>query len=270
MNIETYVRTLDLIETLLLSRLDSFPKDNIPQHFSLPLPQLEVELIDFLAVCNVNDSIYFKSISDESETLTFGCNKKISAKLSELQQHFESIELINNDPLSRFYSILSFQKHDAKKDQIWSSLNESIFIQPFIEINKKKNKESIMYVHYSSQQSHFLDYVKEFFISLKDMIRISEPKNYTSFNFSQFPNKEIWNRNLNEAIDHMKKGSIQKVVLSRKSVATFKENINGSKILKRFLSKEQNCSVFYYQQNKTSIFFSITPEKLYLRQKKLY
>ena len=267
MNYEKIIRTIDLLENLLIARLESFSKDNFPNHFTLPIHGLEVDLLDFLDACSINDKIYFKSLYDDSEILTFGCNKKIISKLSDTEKHFNTINRINKDKLSRFYAILSFQGHHSEKDTTWSNLDESIYIQPLIEIIKKKNNDAFLYVHYEKKESDYIEFFLNFFKQLKDSVNVSGPKQLESFKFEQFPNKKDWKENLSIAIEEMNSSVLQKVVLSRKSIATFKDKIDGCKLLKLFMGREKNCSVFYYEQTKESIFFSITPEKLYLRHK---
>jgi len=79
------------------------------------------------------------------------------------------------------------------------------------------------------------------------------------------PNYDEWCKNVETAIDKIKKNELQKVVLARKVTLTCSGPIDPLKLLEKLHNTSSRAYFFMIQINPTSAFLGASPERLYKR-----
>ncbi len=80
------------------------------------------------------------------------------------------------------------------------------------------------------------------------------------------PNRIEWERNIEAALDQFTDLDLDKIVLARRSILTFEQNIHPQLLLQFLQPNNAHSYHFCFQINPTTAFVGTSPERLYYRQ----
>lgn len=80
------------------------------------------------------------------------------------------------------------------------------------------------------------------------------------------PDRAAWGRNLEAAIRSLARGTLQKIVLARKSLLEFDAQLNPFALLRSLKSATTDCFHFCFIPSRDVAFIGASPERLYARQ----
>ena len=81
-----------------------------------------------------------------------------------------------------------------------------------------------------------------------------------------FPGREAWQQNINNALNIFNHGGAEKIVLSRRSELTFKSMSGSTDMFGRLLELNPDAFCFYFSIDDNNIFMGASPERLYSRE----
>ena len=81
-----------------------------------------------------------------------------------------------------------------------------------------------------------------------------------------FPQRPEWDSNIESTLNRISKDEFQKVVLARKRILRFKENLNPYTLLNNVRKQSTNCYHFCFQPSTKSALIGASPERLYKRE----
>ena len=214
---------------------------------------------------NKKNTFYMKYPSGEiyfgyGNTISIKINKKNDLKI--LKNNDYSI-LTNNDKVLNFFGGLSFDL-DNKNYYPWNKIPKGKFIIPKVLIKQISGKTILTYfkkVNQKTRKSYIIhDFNKEF-CSIKNIK--SFKKNKTQINLDyQNPNKNDYLSNIQNIIKKINNKDLSKVVISRLSKYSLKENLNKGQLIEYLNRNHPNCFNFFINFNKDKSFIGSSPEKL--------
>ena len=214
---------------------------------------------------NKKNTFYMKYPSGEiyfgyGNTISIKINKKNDLKI--LKNNDYSI-LTNNDKVLNFFGGLSFDL-DNKNYYPWNKIPKGKFIIPKVLIKQISGKTILTYfkkVNQKTRKSYIIhDFNKEF-CSIKNIK--SFKKNKTQINLDyQNPNKNDYLSNIQNIIKKINNKDLSKVVISRLSKYSLKENLNKGHLIEYLNRNHPNCFNFFINFNKDKSFIGSSPEKL--------
>jgi menaquinone-specific isochorismate synthase len=80
------------------------------------------------------------------------------------------------------------------------------------------------------------------------------------------PARAAWISRLNELIPQLKTGSVEKVVLARRSGWKIADRLNAFELMQPLRATMPNCFCFCFQADEDHAFFGASPERLYKRE----
>ena len=176
----------------------------------------------------------------------------------------------NADKPLKYFGCLAFDMKD-RIDSLWESFGKSYFMIPKVELYKSKKKYYIAAnILYSPQngksRKELYDEMRGFIETIQAGTNLSEEKNFKYLSRKDTPDKDRWERNVNQAISVFNFEGINKIVLSRKSIFKLQENIDP--LLFFSMLKKINIETydFYFQNKNNNAFMGCTPELLFSRQ----
>jgi len=214
---------------------------------------------------NKKNTFYMKYPSGEiyfgyGNTISIKINKKNDLKI--LKNNDYSI-LTNNDKVLNFFGGLSFDL-DNKNYYPWNKIPKGKFIIPKVLIKQISGKTILTYfkkVNQKTRKSYIIhDFNKEF-CSIKNIKSFN--KNKTKINLEyQKPNKNDYLSNIQNIIKKINNKDLSKVVISRLSKYSLKENLNKGHLIEYLNRNHPNCFNFFINFNKDKSFIGSSPEKL--------
>jgi len=214
---------------------------------------------------NKKNTFYMKYPSGEiyfgyGNTISIKINKKNDLKI--LKNNDYSI-LTNNDKILNFFGGLSFDL-DNSNHYPWNKTPKGKFLIPKILIKQISGKTILTYfkiVNQKTRKSYILhDFNKEFY-SIKDIKPLKT--NNTQINLDyQKPNKNDYLSNIQDVIKKINNKDLSKVVISRLSKYSLKENLDKEHLIKYLNRKHPDCFNFFINFNKNKSFIGSSPEKL--------
>tara|TARA_B100001142_G_scaffold202776_2_gene201218 strand:- start:4088 stop:5407 length:1320 start_codon:yes stop_codon:yes gene_type:complete len=214
---------------------------------------------------NKKNTFYMKYPSGEiyfgyGNTISIKINKKNDLKI--LKNNDYSI-LTNNDKVLNFFGGLSFDL-DNKNYYPWNKIPKGKFIIPKVLIKQISGKTILTYfkkVNQKTRKSYIIhDFNKEF-CSIKNIKSFKKDKTKINLEY-QKPNKNDYLSNIQNIIKKINNKDLSKVVISRLSKYSLKENLNKGHLIEYLNRNHPNCFNFFINFNKDKSFIGSSPEKL--------
>lgn len=184
----------------------------------------------------------------------FSINENSYKKINQLK-HIHNFEESDFYPL--FVGGIKFPVQE--KTNLWSDYPSEIWFVPEISFIKYKNKYYFAF-----------NFVNDFLNEQTEKVLEEKLKNILNCS-AKFDNKENdkidnteiddWNIMVSTALNDIKSGDLEKVVLARIKKVSFNEEINLIEIIKKLKTEFPECYVFAWRNN-NSVFFGATPELL--------
>jgi menaquinone-specific isochorismate synthase len=182
---------------------------------------------------------------------------------------FNQIQTVldNSHPDLRFYGGLRFDPTISISPE-WKNFGMYLFFVPLIEIIKTNKTNEISFYFLPTDG---LD--KQLYV-LNDLATAVQPhiprelseKDICWREREDIPDKNEWQQNIGTALQLIKEGMLEKIVLARRTTLQFDKKIDSFALFNQLSKNYSNSFCFYFQLNFNSSFMGITPEMLFYRE----
>ncbi|HEY9804215.1 MAG TPA: isochorismate synthase [Leptolyngbyaceae cyanobacterium] len=171
----------------------------------------------------------------------------------------------------RYYGGISF-KQTSKKEQSWQHFGNYRFVLPKFEVYSENN-ETYLSCNFLLKDSldHHLQ-LTQLLLELESLVfnQASHPISLPMLlSRKDFPNASEWQRNIQAALTSFTQGKTTKIVLARKSIFEFSEEIEPLSLLLFLKKSNPNLFHFCFQPSCSNAFIGASPERLYKRVERL-
>lgn len=180
--------------------------------------------------------------------------EQIRKKISNLSQNV------------RYYGGIAFDPQNL--DQEWNDFDVCNFFIPRFELFNQDGETNFTcnFLLEGNDLEKVLHNVTQELKDLNtDQISITKETFYVD-NRQDFPDYRAWSTMITEALDSLRVGGHQKIVLARKSVLKLNTKLNPFLFLQEMEAKNNRSFHFCFQPTRTSAFLGASPERLYERQ----
>lgn len=184
-------------------------------------------------------------------------DKKVKSISGKLISNWE------NPGIPLFVGAMKFTVEHS--DDVWKDFNDSSWFIPEIVLCNLNNKNYLVYNYFAEQAFSKNKLIEKFKLRIENVFEIlSSPQNDSSPKISnsigQTPkDKKKWKILINQALDQINEGQVNKIVLARKIELVLTDELNITKTINLLKSDYPNCLLFAYHRGK-STFFGATPE----------
>ncbi|WP_168161163.1 isochorismate synthase [Desulfatibacillum aliphaticivorans] len=220
-------------------------------------------VLQWLAGFKAADQFYFSGKSGGYEVAGLGQAMVISGN-SEKNASATLSRLWAGHPQAMAFGGTAFAP-DQKLSQEWTGFGPLRFTIPVVELRRNGSTMELAFNHFSNQdlteteaKAALQDRLKELESSRSDSGRAED----TPVSREQIPSRKGWNSMILNALDKIKSGVINKVVLSRKMILTARSSWDAAPILARLAEVKDDSFVFFYKIAADKAFFGRTPERL--------
>ncbi|MCL6087997.1 MAG: isochorismate synthase [Actinobacteria bacterium] len=169
----------------------------------------------------------------------------------------------------KYFGCLAFDMED-RIDALWESFGKVYFVLPRVELCKINKKfyfaANIFYnPQLSVSKKEYYEEICEFLGKIQPEANTPREKKIRFSNRNDYPEKDKWKKNINQAVSSFEFEKINKIVLSRKSVFKLQEITDP--VLMLLMLKKINIETydFCFQNGKNNAFTGCTPELLFSR-----
>jgi menaquinone-specific isochorismate synthase len=261
---------LQNIRNLLLNQLSQsdFSSSLNVQRIEISIP--EINIIKWLGQQTLNEKIYWSERSGEFEIGGVGKADIITASIFD--DYRESISLINKQLSSenkflRYYGGFQFNKNE-KYDELWKEFGNYYFILPLFEIIRTED-DYYFYTNIVLDKSNDKEFQIHNILNEFDKLVFNKhfkfPNTNDFLSRQDFPNKDGWSDIIISALTSINNHVVEKVVLARKVILKFYENLNIFSLLNKLKTINPFATHFCFQIKEDLAFLGGTPELLYQR-----
>ncbi len=245
----------------------SIPEDKI---WRIEFPTENVDLIQWLSLQPFREKLYWKDRHGGMEIAGAGLAKLISGSrhidYSQLFDHLYRSLAVSDKDVRYFGGFVFDQTRPPDKD--WEPFAKYRFCVPEFELISQGDNQWFAYNFVLNEEED----LELQFLYLKDQITKLQPIRQLGFNHlpdvhsrKDYPDWYSWKENVIKALDLFDQDVLNKVVLARKSVLTFNEELNPMELLHLLAVNNFQAFHFYFQLEPNYAFLGITPEQLYKR-----
>lgn len=154
--------------------------------------------------------------------------------------------------------------HMPAQHSIWKNFPRTLFILPQIEIETVRG-ESFIHLHFLNNAELHKSVIIE---RLSQLQGFKAKENFITpvqVRREDFPTRINWDRSVEDLLENISLGRLEKVVLARQSSFTYKEPLSISYLM-HLMQKIQRGTLFSIQFSSIENFIGVTPELLYSRK----
>ncbi len=224
----------------LIKQIQTLPQGYIGR-ISQPVKfEPQFPLLDWLASQSIFPQVYFQFRDTEQEVITLG----------SLQSYNFADEA---------YSHLS-EKHRLWGIHAFDPDSNSCFFLPALELVYEQST-SYFRANLLGDNQKTIDILKQISVDITKQAEIGVQEK-ASFFFT--PDQSQWAYQVNDALDKIRSGHFEKVVLARQTEVRLKQPINAIQLLKKSKQNNKDCFHFLYAKSPQKSFIGSTPERLFL------
>ncbi|MHB9155740.1 MAG: isochorismate synthase [Endomicrobiales bacterium] len=257
------IRNRDGIDTAAVVRVEIGLDGLLPENY---------DLIEWFSYQDHDEKIYFSG-SGEKGFQAAGLGEAFSiarSRKADLATVFKKIRTVlsrNSGKNVRFYGGLSFS--GAHLDASWSSFGTVRFVIPKYELFRSNNRIYFAsnFICDDEEKDNFRSYLNgcrrirfSFPAPRRRMPAFRERRNY--------PGPEQWKKTVSAIMGRLKKGTLKKVVLARKSIYDFDGAVDPMEVFRRLDNTSSGRYDFCCQFKKGAAFLGSSPELLYRKHDK--
>ncbi len=240
--------------------------DNSNGFSTLSFETVNIDLIKLMDFINNTPLCYFKSKDNDIEFLGIGtCANFPESKKDKVE------EILDLNPNLRFFTSLNFNSSRESSPE-WKSFNDYSFILPTL-CWIKENGKCFLEVNFPNSIRENPNHLAEYTLSLEEYLTlfnvpVSLTGNISVSDILDIPQKEIWNESINACLETLECSSLNKIVLARKKVLNL-SSFNPVNYFQKLTDKTENSYLFFLKINEDNAFFSLSPERLFKKNRNL-
>lgn len=155
-----------------------------------------------------------------------------------------------------------------EQDSRWTGFSPYLFILPLIRIEGQDGQSSVVCSLWLKPEESRADAYEKLLAALSSVTPLSEPEEQaipelTKISYS--PDRAQWIKNCEQVLKCFKEGSMEKVMLARRTDLEFSGPVPAIRFLLNYPFPENSTYRFYFEPVEGHAFFSFTPERLYRR-----
>jgi len=258
------------IRSSLLNQLTQIDFTSNSQILRIDIPIPNINIIKWLGQQSSAEKIYWSERSGDFEIGGIGQSDIITAK--RFNNYRDSISRINKNlsyknKFLRYYGGFQFNQN-IKTDELWKDFGNYYFILPLFEIYRTEDDfyfAANIICENSDNKQEKIEKILQLFDKLifrKDFVF---PNSNNFLSREDFPNTTGWNKMINSVLTSIKNQHVNKVVLARKVILKFIEELNTVGLLNKLKTINPFATHFCFQIKKDLAFLGGTPELLYQR-----
>lgn len=213
-----------------------------------------------------SEDIFFLGVNSIS-TLTEKGEKRFSSlekKIKETGENYISNRRDYDFSIPLFMGGMKFTVEHS--DEYWKDFEDSTWFIPELIYLKTKNSHYFVFNCFTSSKIRTETLTSKLENVLKIFFSDAAPEETKELRVLKRTgddpkDKKKWKNQVNQALEKISDGRLEKVVLSRKVELTFTSDISTEPILKSLLSNYPECTLFLFQIGKSS-FIGASPEML--------
>ena len=255
------------IKTQLKDNSDSC-RDCIKKIWRAKIQVADIDLYDWLYSQPSPTKIYWSGKDHNFAIAGVGESQVLSASQKfNYSTLFRNIQetLLCSPPEIRYYGGFRFDPEQTPSPE-WSDFELYRFIIPQFELIKTPNSTILAYnfLKKNGEKTVLKNYENAFDKLVFSKSRYADQLACYS-NRKDIPKWDMWEHNVNSALDLFQQNILQKIVLAKKSTLTFDSHIDPILLLKKLASISPTAFHFCFQLSPNRAFMGITPERLYRR-----
>ncbi|MDP8033862.1 isochorismate synthase [Pasteurella atlantica] len=239
--------------------------------------QLKIQLDQIIEHKNVNNGLIIlhaeQSCSIENKSLLSWLKAQNSYPKYYWQNRINTLTLTAIGSVKSFNNIQQAQQFSHKNHCTLVGgipfSGEACFILPRLLLAKKEQKVTACLVidgNHLIQEKTIIDTLFENFEQFAELEKIQcnllKSMPYTNF--------EQWSKNIQNAIQHIEKGTFNKVVLANATDFICENSISAYDLLALSQQKNKHCFHFLWQETNEKAFMGSSPERLYKREQQQF
>ncbi len=242
------------------------------KHFSVRLEKEipgPVDIIKLITSYDIPELLYFK---DKNSLYQFGgLGNTLVIKADTPENAFPRIEeILSLNKNLRLFGGFGFSNYSLISDE-WKGFNNCRFTLPLVEIHKRKERHFVILNYYSNRVRDISEVRKELREKLAAIDSgITDRSNIHSYDPESeilIPDKEKWTAMINNALEKINSGDIEKIVLSRKKIVKNRLQWNLYAILNKLNMLAEESFLFFYKIDDALAFIGRSPERLFKLKK---
>jgi menaquinone-specific isochorismate synthase len=261
---------LKKIKSSLVNRLIQTDFSSTSKILRIDIPITNINIIKWLGQQTKNKKIYWSERNGDFEVGGVGKADIITAK--KFENYKKSISLIKkqfseNHKFLRYYGGFQFNQNEIG-DDLWADFGNYYFILPLFEIYRTEDEfyfATNIVLNKSKTKEQQIEKILNEFDKLEYKKHFVFPNSNDFLSREDFPNTNGWANILNSALDSISKKTVEKVVLARKVILKFSEELNTLSLLNKLKTINPFATHFCFQIKKNFAFLGGTPELLYHR-----
>ncbi|MCH9630620.1 MAG: Isochorismate synthase MenF [Chlamydiia bacterium] len=155
---------------------------------------------------------------------------------------------------------------DITSYNIWNNFTKPGFFLPEVELQLDNKGICTISLHILKNQENITKHIESLLERLKFTTKSVKSFESNFMDRVDLPNYTNWCTLVQKALDTFDRTPLQKVVLSRSSYFSFRENVDPFEVLKKLSDSALNSTLFAWIPCKDTAFLGATPEKLYTRE----
>ncbi|MCB0282810.1 MAG: isochorismate synthase [Calditrichae bacterium] len=261
------------IKRLINQQLDSVPDSLVIENrflrFEAPLENLD--LIKWLKHQTEEIKTYWRDRQGKFEMAGLGEADVISGSLMpDYRALFLRLEeyLQNTEQLVRYYGGMRFNKKHSS-DFKWQAFTSYRFIVPKFEIFRRGSKTLFacnILVRTGENIAKLIEKTRRELSEINFEYSLKEGTWPSLVSRRDFPDYDGWKNNISAALEAFKNGSLNKIVLARRTSLRFAETLDPIELLWRLRLNNHRAYYFCFQPKNDIAFIGGTPEQLYYRE----
>jgi len=250
-----------IINTLIKGELNDIKRDQGDDYFCLEFDSNIKSIAGLVSHFHPIPKYYFKNKDFDTEFLALGSWKKFTSL-------YEFDEIDTTVKKNDFIKIVGAQKFQQEECSIeWHGIGDCLFYIPQVLIEKKADSVNIKVIlpnDYETDDLKKKEYLHSLATTLDPNIFSFHEHNNFQIGRSESPNYMEWDNIVRKSLNAIEKRDLEKIVLSRKEIVTYKRHICTSAIFRdMYESLQQKSYSVYFKFSHQQTFFSFTPETLF-------
>jgi menaquinone-specific isochorismate synthase len=259
------------LKNLLKGHSEKKTKKSSRNIIRLEVPLQSLDLLFWLKQQKNSVKNYWSSRDGSFESAGIGASHiikgSVKSDFSRILPDLKNI-LVSNFSDARYFGGIQFQ-HRLNQEDIWQAFGCCLFNLPLIEIVRDGEDYSLAANLYVPSNEAILDRIENLITFLN---QTKYNKKY--FNEDEFarlisrddiPDIEGWHKKIKMVLKEFESGSLQKIVLARKSNLRFAGSIDPVSLLEQLKRKSGQAFHFLFQPVSGTAFIGASPECLYKR-----
>lgn len=262
--------SLPNIKSSFLENLNKLDYSTSSKIIRIDIPVPNINIVKWLGQQKDNEKIYWSERNGDFEVGGIGKVDIITS--NKFENYNNSISQIKNNisdnyKFLRYYGGFQFSQN-KNVDELWDDFGNYYFILPLFEIYRSEDEfffaSNIVIDNSTDKQTQIEKILVEFDKLIFNKHYIF-PNSNDFLSRQDFPDTKGWEKIISSALKSIKENTIEKVVLARKVILKFSEELNTLSLLNKLKTINPFATHFCFQLKRNFAFLGGTPELLYHR-----